>query len=93
MGHTVSTGIKMLRLLVPRYSYLKYICILAGYCEEATDSYNYTIIIPTKCTSFLLLKHKILQFVLFVFVFLAPTCFNPRGSSSGGAISVPNESY
>jgi hypothetical protein len=26
----------------------------------------------------------------FVFVFLAPTCFNPRGSSSGGAMPVPS---
>lgn len=39
MGHRVSTGIKMLRLVVPRYSYLKYICILAGKYEEATDNY------------------------------------------------------
>jgi hypothetical protein len=40
---------------------------------------------------FVLLKaQNITIFVLFVFVFLAPTCFNPRGSSSGGAMPVPS---
>jgi len=38
MGHTVSTGIKMLRLVVPYYSFLKHVCILAGYCEQAADN-------------------------------------------------------
>jgi len=38
MGHTMSTGIKILRLVVPYYSYLKYVCILAGYCEQAADN-------------------------------------------------------
>jgi hypothetical protein len=49
---------------------------------------QYTIIIPTRCTSFLLLKAQGITICTFVFVFLAPTCFNPRGSSSGGAMSV-----
>jgi hypothetical protein len=35
-------------------------------------------------------KQKLLQFVLCVFVFLASTCFSPRGPSSGGAMSVPS---
>jgi hypothetical protein len=39
---------------------------------------NYTIIIPTKCTSFLLLKAQDITICSFFFVFLAPTCFNPR---------------
>jgi hypothetical protein len=37
-----------------------------------------------------LLKEQILQFVLFVFVFLASTCFGLRRPSSGGAMPVPN---
>jgi hypothetical protein len=49
----------------------------------------YTIIVPTKCTSLLKAQYiTILYF--FVFVFLAPTCFVPRGTSSGGAMPVPN---
>jgi hypothetical protein len=51
---------------------------------------DYTIVIPTKCTSFLLLKAQHTTICTFVFVFLAPTCFNPRGSSSGGAMPVPS---
>jgi hypothetical protein len=40
---------------------------------------------------FLLLKAQdINNLYFFVFVFLAPTCFNPRGSSSGGAMPVPS---
>jgi hypothetical protein len=31
-----------------------------------------------KCTSFLLLKAQDITVCTFVFVFLAPTCFNPR---------------
>jgi hypothetical protein len=51
---------------------------------------NYTIIIPTKCISFLLLKEQDIAIFTFVFVFLAPTCFSLRGPSSGGAMSVPS---
>jgi hypothetical protein len=43
---------------------------------------NYTIIIPTKCTRSLLLKSQDITICNFVLYF-APTCFNPRGSSSG----------
>jgi hypothetical protein len=39
---------------------------------------------------FLLLKAQDITIRTFVFVFLAPTRFNPRGSSSGGAMSVPS---
>jgi hypothetical protein len=60
--------------------------------DKVSQNYTevYTIIIPTKCTSFLLLKAQDITIYTFVFVFLAPTCFNPRGSSSGGAMSVPS---
>jgi hypothetical protein len=51
---------------------------------------NYTIIIPTKCISFLLLKAQDITTCTFCLCILAPTCFNPRGSSSGGAMSVPS---
>jgi hypothetical protein len=49
---------------------------------------NYTIIVPTKCTS--LLKAQDITICTFVFVFLAPTSFSPRGPSSGGAMPVPS---
>jgi hypothetical protein len=49
---------------------------------------NYTIIVPTKCTS--LLKAQDITICTFVFVSLAPTCFSPRGPSSGGAMPVPS---
>jgi hypothetical protein len=39
---------------------------------------------------FLLLKGQDITICTFVFVFLAPTCFNPCGSSSGGTMSVPS---
>jgi hypothetical protein len=59
--------------------------ILKIFCfHYTTDNITYsklcTIIVPTKCTSFYK-KHKILQSVLSVLVFLTPTCFNPRGPS------------
>jgi hypothetical protein len=38
----------------------------------------------------LLLKAQNITICTFVFVFLAPTCFNPCGSSSGGAMPVPS---
>jgi hypothetical protein len=38
----------------------------------------------------LLLKAQNITICTFVFVFLAPTCFNLRGSSSGGAMPVPS---
>jgi hypothetical protein len=50
---------------------------------------NYTIIIPTKCTRFLLLKAQDITFSTFLSCIFAPTCFNPRGSSSGGSMPVP----
>jgi hypothetical protein len=50
---------------------------------------NYTIIIPTKCTRFLLLKSQDITFCTLLSCVFAPTCFNPRGSSSGGSIPVP----
>jgi hypothetical protein len=37
-----------------------------------------------------LLKAQDITIRTFVFVFLAPTCFNPRGSSSGGTMPVPS---
>jgi hypothetical protein len=37
----------------------------------------------------LLLKHKNYSFVLMSLNFLIPTCFDPRGSSSGGIMLVP----
>jgi hypothetical protein len=37
----------------------------------------------------LLLKHKNYSFVLMSLNFLTATCFDPRGSSSGGTVSVP----
>jgi hypothetical protein len=49
---------------------------------------NYTIIIPTKCTRFLLLKSQDITICNFACIFV-PTCFNPRGSSSGGSMPVP----
>jgi hypothetical protein len=52
-------------------------------------SQTYTIIVPTKCTS-LFKAQDITILYFFVFVFLAPTCFVPRGTSSGGAMPVPN---
>jgi hypothetical protein len=52
---------------------LNFKCCLSVHVDDYT-------IIPTKCTSFYK-KHKILQSVLSVFVFLAPTCFNTRGPS------------
>jgi hypothetical protein len=40
---------------------------------------------------FLLLKAQDITIcTFFVFVFLVPTCFNPRGSSSGGAMPLPS---
>jgi hypothetical protein len=48
------------------------------YCCLSVHVDNYTIIIPTKCTSFLLLKAQDITICTLVFVFLAPTCFNPR---------------
>jgi hypothetical protein len=54
-----------------------------------TTVFNYTIIVPTKCTS-LLKAQDITICTFFVFVFLAPTCFDQRGPSSGGAMSMPN---
>jgi hypothetical protein len=53
-----------------------------------TLSAGYTIIVPTKCTS--LLKAQDITICTFVFVFIAPTCFSPRGPSSGGAMPVPS---
>jgi hypothetical protein len=49
---------------------------------------NYTII-PTKCTRFLLLKAQDITICTFLSCIFAPTCFNPRGSSSGGSTLVP----
>jgi hypothetical protein len=49
----------------------------------------YTIIIPTKCTRFLLLKAQDITICTFLSRIFASTCFNPRGSSSGGSMSVP----
>jgi hypothetical protein len=37
----------------------------------------------------LLVKAQNITICTFVFVFLAPTCFGPRGPSSGGATPVP----
>jgi hypothetical protein len=48
---------------------------------------NYTIIIPTKCTR--LLKAQDITICTFLSCVFAPTCFNPRGSSSGGSMPVP----
>jgi hypothetical protein len=39
---------------------------------------NYTIIIPTKCTRFLLLKAQDITICTFLSSIFAPTCFNPR---------------
>jgi hypothetical protein len=65
-------------------------CVSNFNCCLSVHVDNYTIIIPTKCTSFLLLKTQDITICTFVFVFLVPTCFSPRGSSSGGAMSVPS---
>jgi hypothetical protein len=50
---------------------------------------NYTIIIPTKCARFLLLKAQDITICPFLSCIFAPTCFNPRGSFSGGSMPVP----
>jgi hypothetical protein len=39
-------------------------------------------------TFFIIKNHKILQSVILSCIFV-PTCFNPRGSSSGGSMPVP----
>jgi hypothetical protein len=49
---------------------------------------NYTIIIPTKCTRCLLLKAQDITICTFLSGIFAPTCFNPRGLSSGGSTPV-----
>jgi hypothetical protein len=56
--------------------------------DLSLDFDNYTIITPAKCTRFLLLKSQDITICNFVLYF-APTCFNPRGSSSGGSMTVP----
>jgi hypothetical protein len=50
---------------------------------------NYTIINPTECTRCLLLKARDITICTFLSCIFAPTCFNPRGSSSGGSTPVP----
>jgi hypothetical protein len=45
---------------------------------------NHTSIVPTNCTGFLL-KAQDITIRTFVFVFLAPTCFSPRGGHLQGA--------
>jgi hypothetical protein len=57
--------------------------------QQESTAKHYTIIVPTKCTS-LLKAQDITILYFFVFVFLVPTCFVPRGISSGGAMPVPN---
>jgi hypothetical protein len=49
----------------------------------------HTIIIPTKCTRCFLLKAQDITICTFLSCIFAPTCFNPRGSSSGGSTPVP----
>jgi hypothetical protein len=48
-----------------------------------------TIIILTKCTRCLLLKAQDITNCTFLSCIFAPTCFNPRASSSGGSTPVP----
>jgi hypothetical protein len=56
-------------------------------CCPSVHVDNHTIITPTKCT-LLLLKSQDITICNFVLYF-TPTCFNPRGSSSGGSMPVP----
>jgi hypothetical protein len=52
----------------------------------------YTIIVPTKCTN-LLKAQDITICTFFVFVFLAPTCFSPRGLKRVGAKNTKTKKY
>jgi hypothetical protein len=57
-------------------------------CGFEVKKYCHTIITPTKCTLLLLKAPDITICTLCHYIF-APTCFNPRGSSSGGSMPVP----
>jgi hypothetical protein len=57
-------------------------------CCPSVHVDNHTIITPTKCT-ILLLKAPDITICTFLSYILPPTCFNPRGSSSGGSMPVP----
>jgi hypothetical protein len=65
------------------------IAIINFNCCLSVHVDNYTIIIPTKCTCFLPLKAQDITICTFLSCIFAPTCFNPRGSSSGGLMPVP----
>jgi hypothetical protein len=54
-------------------------------CCSAVHVDKYSIKVSTTCTSFIIEAQK-LQFCTYVFT---PTCFDPRGSSSGGTMPVP----
>jgi hypothetical protein len=64
-------------------------CFFNFNCCLSVHVDNYTIIIPTKCTRFLLLKAQDIIICTFLSCIFAPKCFNPRGSSSGGSMPVP----
>jgi hypothetical protein len=51
---------------------------------------NYTIIVPTKCTSFLLLKAQNITFCNFCLCILSPYMFQPAWVIFRGAMPVPS---
>jgi hypothetical protein len=54
--------------------------------QHIANIYNYY---SKKCTRFLLLKAQDVTICTLLSCTFTPTCFNPRGSSSGGSMPVP----
>jgi hypothetical protein len=85
----VNSSAKLKRILKPSNTLLDPHTLLNFNCCLSVHVDNYTIIIPTKCTRFLLLKAQDITICTFLSCIIAPTCFNPRGSSSGRSMPVP----
>jgi hypothetical protein len=84
----LTTGIRFEKCVVRRFRRCANVIECNFNCCLSLHVDNYTIIVPTKCTS--LLKAQDITICTFFFIFLAPTCFGLRGPSSGGAMPVPN---